>query len=335
MELNSIHKKLIDKDIIWIDYAKVICLFFVYLTHSSIYCRTYNLYSYNLFYPFYVDAFFILSGYLFFRVPMHTPKVVLSNVFFRIVVPSIVFSFIIFFPKLIIRSEVFSWKALLDTTFGGKGFWFTSSLAVAQICLAVVMFFRPRSRSIYLIIAILLFLFSQFILPHKSYPWFIRSGLTAVILLVVGGIYRMFEDKVDGFFSHWKLLILVPLLALYVWLVYFYGYLHILGGEGNLNISGVFCTVFSSYILIRLCKHIKKEGKIIKYIGRNSILLYFFSGAFPNTISVILIRSSVDNKYLLLGATLILSILFAYVTAKIITRFFPFMLNLQNVIHKK
>ena len=335
MQLDRYHNTSSISRIVWIDYAKVICLFFVYLAHSSYYSGVCLPHSLKFFHTFYVDAFFILSGYLFFRVPMHTPRVVLTNVFYRIVLPSVIFSFIIYFPKLFIRSDVFSWNVLLDTTIGGRGFWFTSSLAVAQICMVMVMFFRPQYIYIYMIVAILLLMFSQFFLPNKSYPWFIRTGLAAVILLVIGGIYRMKEDKVDGFFSHWRLLILVPLLALYIWLVYYYENLHILGGEGNFNVAGIFCVVFSSYVLIRLFKLIKNEGKIIKFIGGNSILFYFFSGAFPSTISIVLIRNSLNNPSLILCATLLLSIVFAYVTAKIITRFFPFMLNLQNVIHKK
>lgn len=317
--------------IVWVDYAKVICLFFVYLAHSSFYSGV-NLNHYSIFYhTFYVDAFFILSGYLFFRTPIQAPKVVWSSVFYRIILPSIIFSLIIFFPKLLIRSGVFSWKDLLYTTIGGRGFWFTSSLAVAQICLTVVSLFHFQSRYVYLILAILLLLFSQFCLPTKFYPWFFRTGLAAVVLLVSGGIYRRFEDNIDDFFRSWRLMFLLPLFALYIWFVYYCGNLQILGGNGNFNMAGIYCVLFSSYILIRLCKFFKNEGKIIRFVGRNSILFYFFSGAFPNTISVVLMRSSLSDKSLLLGTTLILSILFAFITSMIIVRFFPYLLNLKNL----
>ena len=51
----------------WIDAVKAICMFSVYLLHSQQYYGLGNTdYGYALM-PFYVNAFFFVSGYLFFK----------------------------------------------------------------------------------------------------------------------------------------------------------------------------------------------------------------------------------------------------------------------------
>ena len=51
----------------WIDAVKALCMLMVYLLHSEVYYGTDGVrYSY-IFLSFYVNAFFFVSGYLFFR----------------------------------------------------------------------------------------------------------------------------------------------------------------------------------------------------------------------------------------------------------------------------
>lgn len=55
------------KDILWINYVKAFSIIGVFFVHSGLY---YGLFtgSINTFiHPFYVNAFFFVSGYLFFR----------------------------------------------------------------------------------------------------------------------------------------------------------------------------------------------------------------------------------------------------------------------------
>ena len=51
----------------WIDNVKAICMIGVYLLHSEAYYG-YGSVQYGVFFrPFYVNAFFLVSGYLLFR----------------------------------------------------------------------------------------------------------------------------------------------------------------------------------------------------------------------------------------------------------------------------
>lgn len=60
-------KKMSATKLFWIDAVKAICMFSVYLLHSQQYYGLGNTdYGYALM-PFYVNAFFFVSGYLFFK----------------------------------------------------------------------------------------------------------------------------------------------------------------------------------------------------------------------------------------------------------------------------
>lgn len=94
------------KNILWINYIRAICILAVYLVHSELY------YGYSigaldyLVHPFYVNAFFFVSGYLMFRKQLSEPVInqdlseythndgykMFGNILFRIIIPSIVFS---------------------------------------------------------------------------------------------------------------------------------------------------------------------------------------------------------------------------------------------------
>lgn len=85
------------KNIIWINLAKAICMMSVYVLHSEVYYGI-NSISYGHFLqPFYVNAFFFISGYLFFRKQLQTVEHYsftnfrenLQNILFRLVIPTI------------------------------------------------------------------------------------------------------------------------------------------------------------------------------------------------------------------------------------------------------
>lgn len=61
----------------WIDLTKAICMLGVYLIHSQIYTNSMDYGA--LVYPFYVNAFFFCSGYLFFYSKMSDDGLIKIN----------------------------------------------------------------------------------------------------------------------------------------------------------------------------------------------------------------------------------------------------------------
>ena len=120
------------KDIVWVDYVKVICLFFVYFSHSAYYTETVLPQVCALYRPFYVDAFFVISGYLFFRNLLPDSGISLSlslssykpidnpihHLFVCPLFPENLDSFFVFFLVSIIGNYNW-WKGLLVYIFPG------------------------------------------------------------------------------------------------------------------------------------------------------------------------------------------------------------------------
>ena len=122
-----------NKSLHWVDAVKAICMISVYLLHSEAYYGTGGV-SYGFFLqPFYVNAFFFVSGYLMFRkyMPMLTSggwySVGIANLFFRLVVPTLVFSSVIFLPKMIFhgdaRLQIISGECLGEHRIGSPHVW--------------------------------------------------------------------------------------------------------------------------------------------------------------------------------------------------------------------
>lgn len=63
----------------WVDSIKAVCMIAVYLLHSEMYYGTAGVsYGYAV-QPFYVNAFFFVSGYLFFRKYLNQQMLINTN----------------------------------------------------------------------------------------------------------------------------------------------------------------------------------------------------------------------------------------------------------------
>ena len=109
------------KDIFWINYVKAISIIGVFLAHSAVFYSI-SIGCVNVFInPFYVNAFFFISGYLLFRKQLSVKLIqedykqfllgggnlLINNIFFRLMIPTLIFSTIEFFPSHILRGHDF------------------------------------------------------------------------------------------------------------------------------------------------------------------------------------------------------------------------------------
>ncbi len=201
-----------NKNIHWINYLKAICLFAVYLSHCQAYYK-YSMAASVLIRPFYVNAFFFISGYLLFRTqlsesvisqPYHdyirnNGKLYLQNMFYKLVVPSVLFSTIEFFPSYMIRGREFGAVDFIVKTFGGCTYWFISALVVSEVIIFILLLTRRRNIFFYFITAWIIYMTGAFICNHNlvlikqypDFPWQYKEGLLAVVFLAGGGILAL------------------------------------------------------------------------------------------------------------------------------------------------
>ena len=336
------------KYINWIDYAKAICIILVYFIHCCNYFGIKTPEIGALITPIYVNAFFFLSGYLMFEKQL-SEKVISSslsyfikndgkktiiNIMFKIMLPSIIFSFIEFFPSIILKGRSFKLIDLLAKTIGGGTFWFTSALAIAELLILLLLLTRIRSIWFYVLSSAFLFLVGivldktgfYVLQGYDFFPWHYKQALLATLLLSLGGLFNHLENNYKWHISISMLCILIAIYSV----VSLFGVNNIKTSIAacNVNLIGVIISILGIIILIEVCKKIR-TSRLLSYIGKHSLGFYFFSGSVPAVYSVIFRRLNIEINYGIFIILFIISLITSTFTVYILNRFVPFVFDFR------
>lgn len=320
----------------WVDTLKAICIICVYITHTDIFID-YNTVLGKFVYPFYVNAFFFISGYLLYRKYLHCNfnysltefKNGVLNCIYRLAIPTIIFSVIIYIPKILFHNQAFNLKVFATDIFGGTSFWFTSALFIAQITILFMFLTKKKSILFYLISTSFIFITLQTICdftpqPAINYfPWFWRTGLIYTFIMTIGGVYAKYENEINMW-------IIAPMICTSVigyYMIYIGEIVPCLGLSGRCNVTGLITSISTIIILAEIVKHLNAVQVLI-YIGKNSIIFYFFSGAIPALISTTMIKIGIQGISLLL-VSFLLSISCSYILTHIIVMHFSFLTDIR------
>ena len=332
----------------WVDAVKAICMIFVYLAHSQIYygwSGPDNMYFAR---SFYVNAFFFASGYLFYRKWLFADSSFLTkkeyvkslqNVFFRIVVPMLLFSTLIYLPKQMFHGKELSLGKYALDVLGGISYWFTATLAVAQlILLSAVFLLKKRQVWIYVVVSVLCFATSLYLhiihpgnAPEDYFPWYYQQGLECTLIMTCGGVYRCYEDKINSAMKYGLVVIFFVYISIFVWSDSTGHKLLLLGLEAgsNCNLMGIVCVLCSIALLTALCRCLRPNEWLV-YIGRNSLVFYFFSGVYPAMVASVIRRLPfMVSGYAGVILVTFVSFLMGYATVFFINRYFSFLLDLR------
>ena len=327
-------------EISWINYIKVFSMIIVYLNHSEYYYE-YNLMAIDSIYePVFVNSFFVISGYLLFKKQLSSPIIdysrvtwlkdkgllLMSNVCYKIIIPSILFSSVLFFPKVLIRGQEIEIQRLLNETVLGGSLWFTSALAVAEVLLFFMLLSRKKSILIYLLFGlstafVSFILLNYNIVNNPRIPWYFCGGMSAVLLMALGGVYWKYEDVIDNKIKYSWILIGLLLIYCIVCIMCFDSYcgpLH----TNPLNLQSIPIIIVGVYCVIWICKRLPNSS-IVNYMGRRSIGFYFMSGATTNTMAIIINRITDNHNTLLLLIVWALSYVLGVGIVFLLNRFIP------------
>lgn len=187
------------KNLIWIDTTKCICMLFVYWLHVGMFSS--HPLSFPIQYgPFFVNAFFFISGYLLIKKhetnnTIDSRRRTLNNIFYKICIPSVIFSSIDFLPKSIIRNEPMSLGGYVTDVLLQGTQWFTCALAVAELLLLLTFCMMKRVTAMRIMSCSVILFIVGCTLQTKGItvcgndylPWFYKSGLMATLFLAMGG----------------------------------------------------------------------------------------------------------------------------------------------------
>lgn len=341
------------KNILWINYIKAISIIGVFIVHSQLAYGYWNQSLNNLIHPFYVNAFFFVSGYLLFRKQLAESrinqnrriwflgegKVFFKNIFYRLIIPTILFSIIEFFPSHLLRGLTFDTGVFLYKTFGGGTYWFTAALVVAEILIFVMLLSRKKSIWFYLGVGVILYLIGHSLVSEEyslfdaypAFPWMYKHGLYAIVFLVIGGVYWYIEEKINKYMTKTLLIILIGVYV--ISLLAFPSFFHVLVSKLDINVPGILLSVLATVILIELCK-LLPSMRLLNYIGQNTIGFYFMSGALPIVLSIFVHKFIQGCNIFGCMVVFIGSMLLACTAVLVINRWLPWMLDLRKLRSK-
>lgn len=333
------------KDINWINWAKLYGMILVYIYHTSFYLNIPST-GYALYEPFFVNIFFFVSGYLLFSRQLSAPvaekparawaggegRTMLTNIICRIAIPTVIFSMINYFPKKILRGqEIDTWTFLHDTLLGGS-LWFTCALTVAELLFLLLLLSRVRHVLFYfaaaMFIAFVGYSMEQggvTINGSQAVPWNYQKGMMVMIYMAAGAVFSKVEHRLDHVFrgARWLLLLLLHvLLTCY--------YTTALPSGCSKGFFEAFAVNIIGVLTITYISKRTRPLKLADWIGRNTIGLYFLSGAVPNVLAIAYTRmfGTVDT-----WAWLLLSV-FSFALAVCIVwgmkRYTPFLFDIRT-----
>ena len=345
--------------IIWVDNIKAFCMLLVYVYHCSIFTN-YDASSWMYFiYPFFTNSFFFVSGYLIFKKQFKPEQISLSlrkyldwggvkfvqNILYKIVLPTLLFSIILFVPKIIIRGERFEMPVFLHDTILGGSLWFTCSLAVAEVIIWGLLLTRSKSLLFYVAATLIISVISvymvkndMFVLGEMNIPWFYNTGMIASLFLVTGGMWSVFEKHLKKLISSWFFIIITAIF--YAIIVYLDRkntcYLSYDINECKVNALGYIFSVLSIIWVLAICCKISSSS-IVKWYGRNTLGLYFLSGGVPSVIAVILNKLNFGPSLVGYIICVIVSVLISTFLVWLLIKYMPFLFDLRllRTEHKK
>lgn len=334
-----------DRNISWINYVRAVCIFLVFFIHTEnrahfeFLGRTLDVF----FRPFYVNAFFIVSGYLLYKKQELIFQKVkttrdwfkdygvnyLQNIFFKLIIPSIIFSLVIFFPKMMIRHQPIDLMTMLKQTIGGETMWFVSALVVAQLLIFIPLLFRNLSLMLWGGYGVSCFVLATVLhnWGYENFPWYYQSGLSAVFFIWLG----CFFYKVENFGIFRMKFLWICVLVSYLLVAYNVPFLMDLSYMRT-DVIGILLCLVSSVVLIFFCKRIQ-PNRIVEKIGRSTIGLYFLSGAVPEVVSILTKRFLELNSIVFLIVVLVSFALSVFLN-EIMLKYVGFVFDLRNFSFK-
>lgn len=262
-------------------------------------------------------------------------KSLINNIVYKLVIPTMVFSLLFYFPKVMLRGIGFNLTGLISDTIGGGSIWFTPALAVAELLIVFILVLRPRRIILFLVFGSLLWLVAEYIRKsgfsftmNNAVPWYYKSGMSAVIFLVMGGIYWKYEDGIMRSLRNRTLLMLLSIVYVCLCICFNHYFRTALDWQG-LNIQGLCVSLLGSVIIIEWFK-LLPTCSFLNYAGRHSIGFYFFCGSIVNVLSLLIKRLCICNNWWVVLTIAIVSYLFSYLCVVLINKWMPFIYDFRK-----
>lgn len=233
--------------------------------------------------------------------------------------------------------------------------WFVVVIGVLQFIYALALYRKPSNTKLFVVTLLLFSLGYLGVIFYRDLPVFISGSMWLQsptlpnrfpfclnIALVMcpffwGGIlYRQYEDRIRSL-SIKSTLILVFIYFLAIWIdrLYLGSEITVVMNEYNNLILVFVYGLVGIAMIIGISKKIKKIPPI-NYIGKNSLLFYFFNGLLLQATCKITILANIYNNGGYWGIIVVafVACTLAFPISMIINRYFPFLIGKKGVYKK-
>lgn len=249
-------------------------------------------------------AFFFLSGYLYTK-DNNTFSIIrkLKSIFKTIVLPYFIFTFLLSFPKNIIYNNDISLLSIVSKILLGNASWFVTALITAEIIYSIILKFSVHKKWVMSIIVTMLFIIAILLTGNEisihSNIWNFHNALIGLLFLYIGYLYKLYEDKFNIINN--TLYISFLIITLVITKIIIYKNDIVLTVEPVI-INNYLIFVVDTFISLLLMTSIFKilpNNKILEFIGKRTLVCYFFCGAVPLLTSIIInkIGFEYENNY--------------------------------------
>lgn len=345
--------------IVWVDMARGLAMLTILWAHTSAYYANGFASSYTLTVLNALAVFFFVSGYLF----MSPDKQFsvghkLRSVFRSLVVPYLIFTLAMAFPKAVVHGSDINLLSLIMPVLNGEASWFVSSLIVVQIYYCLVLFgcqflFPKGGAGAFAFEIFGVFLpFMVFVCFFRYCSNILSVSTIAITFVFIGHLYRMVEwwlgnvlsernvrdskiTELKHFFvsrcRRWCLPLLFVLACVLVYIKVW---------EWKHDVEIIFYvvkipsfllfyvdTLLSCLLVVGVCKvlpHVKVLAWL-RWTGSHSLVFYFVCGGIPLLVSRVL--PSFNGNVLLFFLAFGLVWVFSAAVAWVVYRFAPWVVG--------
>ena len=313
----------------WVNVMRAMCMMGVYVWHSETFTSAPDVLT-PLISPFCMAAFFFVSGYLFYRKAFceHDAKfyaTCFSNILFRLVLPTLLFSVLLYVPRTLFHGQGASVADFLICTIGGTTLWFTCALALMQ--LFALLLLRLGLRNIWALLAVGLLLwlgYTQVDAPFNALPWSYTSAMRYFVFFVIGGCFFRMEGR--NSFANGRVQVLCLLLCIIAYLAL---YRFIPQVEPMLNHAVFLFAAFFGTMSILFLSRLSPRSAWLSFVGRRSISFYFLCGIVPAATAKVVGLWGLVGGYSV-GVVFFVSLVLATLLSWIMWRWFPGLFDLRR-----
>lgn len=338
------------KRVVWLDNVKLICIFFVMVSHLECTPKIFRLF----FTPFFLTAFFFASGYVYkdtssFKELINKKARALLIPWFWFGLFNIVTSQILTFNEHASLKEELIHNLLQIRGYGDR-MWFIAALFVAHIPFYFLVKYCDRKKRIIIstIMFILTFVYSFYmdgsLFPWgtNNLPWHLEYIFVVNFFMLMGHEYKYFDGNILEKYNTktYKVLLLCIYLFL-VFLNYYTGYT-----QSSVFLIFTVMTIVMQIIGVILCVEAGKLlpcNKLFSYVGMNTLIYYGLHGKVESIIETVLRKLGIynilcDNAIIGIAGGILIVIFVAVlllIPTWIINRYFPFVTGKKERLGNK